>query len=618
MSAAMSSIVNDNKGLREAARLYNIPVETLRRHVAGMVKDGCKPGPGTVLTEEEEEHLAAYLVEMADMGFGLSRDTVMEMAFAIVDKAQRKHPFNKGKAGRAWFDGFRRRHPKLSLRSPQPLSYSRALCSNQEIVDDFFGKIGALYGRLNLISKPMLIYNADETGVSVVHKPGKVLAELGRRNVYSITSAERGKTHTILACVSAAGNVLPPMMVYPRKKSVPDNFKEGCVPGTLFKTSESGWMNTELYLEWFRFFLQQIPPLRPILLIQDGHGSHVSIELIELARANNVHLLCLPAHTTHILQPLDVGVFKSFKGNFSKACGKYLAKHPGRVVTADILASLVGEAWSAPVNILSGFKKCGIYPLNPGEVNDRQLAPSKAVRPQPATPDDTNTPLFSPEQEALYRRRFDEGYDVNDPDYIAWMRLNHPEVAVSATSSSSDQKATSSNKLSSPSDTLSEILAFPQPQNNPRKRKPAKNSKAVCMTDDDVLQELLTKETEKKEAEEQKRRKRVEREKKKEQREKEMKENDPKKREGRTTRRETRNAKVQPKEVDTIAGVFKDLDLSSDDESDAVCPKCGRVYSDDDGVWICCDGCDSWYDIRCTNIRSRRSIPDAYLCEKCV
>ena len=51
MSAAVSSIVNDNKGLREAARLFNILVETLCRHVTGMVKDGCKPGPDTVLSE---------------------------------------------------------------------------------------------------------------------------------------------------------------------------------------------------------------------------------------------------------------------------------------------------------------------------------------------------------------------------------------------------------------------------------------------------------------------------------------------------------------------------------------------------------------------------------------
>ena len=66
-------------------------------------------------------------------------------------------------------------------------------------------------------------------------------------------------------------------------------------------------------LRMVEFFLKSIPPARPVILIQDGHTSHVSIQLIELARANNVHILCLPAHTTHLLQPLDVGVFKSFK-----------------------------------------------------------------------------------------------------------------------------------------------------------------------------------------------------------------------------------------------------------------------------------------------------------------
>jgi len=48
-----------------------------------------------------------------------------------------------------------------------------------------------------------------------------------------------------------------------------------------------------------------------------------------MARANDVTLLCLPAHTSHILQPLDVGVFKSFKANFNKTCGNYVRQHPG-------------------------------------------------------------------------------------------------------------------------------------------------------------------------------------------------------------------------------------------------------------------------------------------------
>ena len=152
----------------------------------------------------------------------------------------------------------------------------------------------------------------DETGISIVHKPGKVVTEMGRRNVYAVTSAERGKTHTVLACVSASGYVLPPMIIYLRIRCVPESLKEGAIPDTLFATSESGWINS---LKWFRLFLEHIPPTRPVLLLKDGHASHTSIEL---AYTNNVHMLCLPAHTTHVLQPLDVGVFKSFKGHFSK------------------------------------------------------------------------------------------------------------------------------------------------------------------------------------------------------------------------------------------------------------------------------------------------------------
>ena len=72
-------------------------------------------------------------------------------------------------------------------------------------------------------SKPMQIYNADETRISVVHKPGKVVAELGHRNVYALISAEREKTHTVLTCVSASGHILPPFMVYLWKKCVPEN-----------------------------------------------------------------------------------------------------------------------------------------------------------------------------------------------------------------------------------------------------------------------------------------------------------------------------------------------------------------------------------------------------------
>ena len=61
----------------------------------------------------------------------------------------------------------------------------------------------------------MQIFNCDEMGVTVVFKPNEVIAELGKRNVYALSAAEREKTHAILSCVSATGFIVPPMMIYP-------------------------------------------------------------------------------------------------------------------------------------------------------------------------------------------------------------------------------------------------------------------------------------------------------------------------------------------------------------------------------------------------------------------
>ena len=82
---------------------------------------------------------------------------------------------------------------------------------------------------------------------------------------------------------------------------VPESMRNGAVPGTIFMTSDSGWITQEIYLQWFKYFITSIPPARPVLLIEDRHGSHIILDVIELARANNIHLLCLPSHTSHIL-----------------------------------------------------------------------------------------------------------------------------------------------------------------------------------------------------------------------------------------------------------------------------------------------------------------------------
>ena len=137
MAAAYQAVL-DGKGLRETSRLYNVPVETLRRRVNGSVGLGCRPGPATILTVEQEDLLCEHIIKIADMGYGLTKEDVQHLAYSMAEKIHCKHPFRDRKAGRGWFDGFKSRHPQLSFRSPQSLSYSRAVSANEYVIADFF------------------------------------------------------------------------------------------------------------------------------------------------------------------------------------------------------------------------------------------------------------------------------------------------------------------------------------------------------------------------------------------------------------------------------------------------------------------------------------------------
>ena len=92
--------------LRESARKYKVPVTTLYKRVNGMVAMGSRPGPAPVLSSIEY-WLAHYLVEMADMGFGLSCQEVMRLAFQIAEESGIKHPFKNCAAGSKWLEAFR-------------------------------------------------------------------------------------------------------------------------------------------------------------------------------------------------------------------------------------------------------------------------------------------------------------------------------------------------------------------------------------------------------------------------------------------------------------------------------------------------------------------------------
>ena len=81
-------------------------------------------------------------------------------------------------------------------------------------------------------------------------------------------------------------------------------------------------------------------------------------------------------------QSLHVGVFKSFKSHVGLALNALIRSSEGRVPTTEDIPKIVAEAWPksvTPVNLMSGFRKTGIHPLNPDCIHDRVTVPSSAI-----------------------------------------------------------------------------------------------------------------------------------------------------------------------------------------------------------------------------------------------
>ncbi|XP_043215542.1 uncharacterized protein LOC122378496 [Amphibalanus amphitrite] len=298
--------------------------------------------------------------------FGLTAENVRMIAYEFAKKMGLKTRFSKDSrmAGKDWLQGFLKRHPDLSIRSPEATSMARAVGFNRPQVERFFTIYKEVLDADNY--GPAKVWNMDETGISTVQTPGKIVASKGVKRVGKITSAERGKLVTVLCAANAAGGYLPPLLVFGRTRMV-GSLMNGAPPGSVGTCTKSGWTDREVFLQWFQHFLKSVKPRveEKHILILDGHHSHKSIEVIDLAREHGVTIITLPPHSSHSMQPLDVGVFKAIKSSYNSAADSWMRAHPGRRVTEYEVAQIFGTAYTRAATMeraINGFRASGIWP----------------------------------------------------------------------------------------------------------------------------------------------------------------------------------------------------------------------------------------------------------------
>jgi hypothetical protein len=137
-----------------------------------------------------------------------------------------------------------------------------------------------------------------------------------------------------------------------------------------------------------------------VLLILDGHESHKSLAFQDLCKENKIVTLCMPPHSSHILQPLDVVCLAPLKRAYSKEIRVLALDYIGRIDKKAFIATFakVFKKAFSKANILSSFRATGLVPndlsvvLSRLDVKPRTPSLPLSAEPQwnPKTPTNAN------------------------------------------------------------------------------------------------------------------------------------------------------------------------------------------------------------------------------------
>lgn len=398
MKHAVAAVLENKMSERAASKRFNVPRSTLQRKIKALSDNkhtDMKPQLGyfkATFNDEYEAQLVEHMKDLDSRLMPLSKSEFLKLAYDLAENLGLKHRFNVEKkvAGKDFYVSFMNRHPELSYRKPQSTSLMRCVGFNKPQVERFFNQLETMIVKYKF--RPSRIFNGDETGVSCVHENEKVITMKGKRQVGKMTSGERGHNITLMFCMSAAGQFIPPLFVFPRIR-MNDRLMIGAPTESISFPTPNGWMTKDSFLKWLQHFVSFTKPSKedPVLLIIDGHGSHKDLDVILYARENYVHMLSFPPHTTHKLQPLDRTFMKPFKNCYNAACSLWMRANPGLRINDYDIAKLVADAYKQVCRLdiaENGFKCTGIYPINPQIFSDLDFMGSDITNIAHQTPSD--------------------------------------------------------------------------------------------------------------------------------------------------------------------------------------------------------------------------------------
>jgi hypothetical protein len=179
---------------------------------------------------------------------------------------------------------------------------------------------------------------------------------------------------SIIECIGANGYVLPPFVIFEGQRIQQAWIDASIDPQTVIQVSPNGWTDNTIALRWLEHFDHHTATRavgRKRLLILDGHASHVNYPFVEYCSQHGIIPLCLPPHSTHLLQPLDVGIFSPLAKAYKRGVQRSAIYGAVRINNLDFLREYQQARGTIPRNIPSAFRGCGLIPLDPTRVLEK-------------------------------------------------------------------------------------------------------------------------------------------------------------------------------------------------------------------------------------------------------
>jgi hypothetical protein len=291
---------------------------------------------------------------------------VREMANILL-AARGNHP--PPTVGKNWASTFINRREELRSRFSKRYDYQRALNEDPKSLRAWFATVQRVIDENGIQSED--IYNFDETGFAMgLISAQKVVTRAdyyGRRHLLQPGNRE---WVTAIETICADGYSLPPCITFKGKVAIAGWFDDLPRDWRL-EVSNNGWTTDEIGLRWLqKLFIPSTNSRvrgRFRLLILDGHGSHLTPQFDRICAENHIIPLCMPARSSHLLQPLDVGCFAVLKrayGRFVSDLARRGYNHIDKFDFLDDYQRARLEAFQQPAIIQNSFAASGLVPVD--------------------------------------------------------------------------------------------------------------------------------------------------------------------------------------------------------------------------------------------------------------